>query len=253
MELKIDAVTAAKDVAAYQNKNLNGRRIPKPIALIEKLRRENPVHIFSLSPWPHTISMGSWGAFTIPACPEDKEYIEFLMIGPDGNKGPVPGVMIQTYVDAGNQLALYEEDGREWAIKLLQNDLGIPKYASLNRYGIFVAKGSEPTKDELAAAKKELHSKLQEIVAEARKMWNDPKSRDHISIEKHHYAASKLGLNEPYLVDGATAGARQKCEICGQFSEAGVLKCPCGDWIFDTERYGALLKKQAQAIEAAQE
>src|SRR5260370_11038011 len=133
---------AQKDVVGFSRKMNNGRWVPPIIPRIRQLQREY-VHVFSVSPWSHTVAMAEWGSFTIPACPDDQHYIEFLMYDDKGNQNPVPGLMIHYYPQDDTRFSIYEEDGREWAQRLLGNDPGVPQAFSLEHFGVFIARGEK--------------------------------------------------------------------------------------------------------------
>jgi len=249
--LRITAQEAEQDVRAFQRKNMGSRKLPRILPRILDLQKEK-VHVFSISPWQHRVPMGSWGSFLIPACPEGEEYVEFLMYQPNGGKAPIPALMIQPYAKNEREFEYYEEDGREWAEKLLGNDTGILPSASLNRYGVFVAAGAKPTKAELDKAHNELNQKLTSLVLEARQWSTDPILRTGISVEVHHKAARILNLNNESWMLATDPRGKNKCPVCGFLSDEGVLKCGnCREHIFDRQRYAEYISQQDREVEAA--
>lgn len=186
--------------------------------------------------------------FTIPACPAGKKYIEFLM--PDGKS--VPGLMIYHYPQDENRMGMHEEDGREWANKLLYNDVGINKAYSLNRYGVFVAAGDKPTKEEIEEANHELDTQCLRLVEQARDWSGDPIKKQGINTIVHHVAARRMNLSDESWMIVSNPKGRKQCPLCGTFSDPGIIKCGgCKEYIFDHVAYAAMLKDQATQLAAA--
>ena len=239
----LDSRAANTDAATYQQKFNNSRYTPPILPRIRKLQ-EDRVHIFSVSPWPFSVSMAEWGMFIIPACPDGKDYIEFLM--PDGK--PIPGIMIYNYPIDESRMGHHDEDGREWANKLLYNDSGINPAYSLNRYGVFVAEGATPTKKEKQDADAELNEQMLRLVQQARDWASDPVKKLGINSIIHHVAARKLNLvDEDWLIASNPRG-RKKCPMCGTFSDPDIIKCMgCKEYIFDHVAYAVMKEEQASA------
>lgn len=247
----ISAQEAALDVANYKRRMDNSRWTPP---ILDRIRSviEDRVHVFSVSPWGDVVSMGSWGSFTIPPCPEDEEFVEFLKPDEKGEMLPIPGIMLQTYVQDETRNAWHEEDGRDWAEKLLNNDVGIPKMFSRNRVGMFVAKGIKPTTTELRHAKQELQEYMEARVTEARDWWTDPVKKKGITREVHWLSARRLNLSDEVWMTAENPKGRQKCLLCGTYSEPGVIKCgSCKEYVFDHVAYAEMMKSQAAQLAAA--
>jgi len=240
----LDSRAANQDVATHNRRMNNSRWSPPILPRIQALREEY-VHVFSVSPWSFVRPMGAWGTFTIPACPDGEEFVEYFMHNEKGQLNPVPGIMIQFYPQDETRMGMHEEDGREWAEKLLNNDVGIPQSHSLNRFGVFVAKGEKPTTKELRTARAELNDKLLELINQARTWHNDPVQKEGIRKEVHFKAAEILNLtDEPWMVASNPKG-RQKCKMCGAFSDPDVIKCgACKEYIFDHAAYAAMVASQ---------
>ena len=247
----LDSRAANNDAAAFQKRMNNSRFIPPILPRIKQIQQDR-VHVFSVSPWSHTVSMGAWGMFTIPACPSGEDCIEFLMHDSEGNKSAVPGIMIQYYPQDENRMGMHEEDGRDWAEKLLGNDSGINPAFSLNRFGVKVVKGEKPTNRELAEMNEELHNKLLELIQQAREWEGDPIKKQGIRPEVHFVAARLLNLtDESWMVQNNPQG-RQKCPMCGTYSDPDVIKCgACKEYIFDHKAYAAMLAQQSAQQTAA--
>lgn len=237
----LDSRAANADAGQFQRKMNNSRFTPPILPRIQRIIDER-VHVFSVSPWAFPQSMGEWGMFIIPACPEGKKYVEFMM--PDGK--PVPGLMIYHYPQDENRMGMHEEDGRDWANKLLYNDVGIAPAYSLNRYGVFVAAGDKPTKEELDIANAELNEQFIRLVEQARDWSTDPIKKQGINAMVHHVAARKLNLSDEAWMIASNPQGRKKCKMCGAFSDPDVIKCgACKEYIFDHQAYAAMQKDQA--------
>lgn len=248
----IPASEAARNVQQF-NRQMNGSRWTPPVLRrTQEIRDSERVHVFSVSPWGDTVAMGAWGSFIIPPCPEGIPYVEFLMHDSDGKKKAVPGIMMQTYVQDETRNAWHEEDGREWAEKLLNNDVGIPKMFSRNRVGMMVVAGSKPTHEELQVMNEELQQYLEERVTEAREWHTDPVKKKGITREVHWLAARRLNLSDEVWMTAENPKGRQKCPMCGTFSDPGVIKCgSCKEYVFDHAAYAAMQSEQAAQMAAA--
>ena len=243
----VSAQEAQQNVSTYRRKMDASRWTPPVLKRVRDLQQER-VHVFSVSPWGDTVCMAEWGTFQIPKCPEGQEYVEFLM--PDGNA--IPGVMMETYVQDETRNGWHEEEGREWAEKLLNNDNGIPTMFSRNRVGMFVAKGDKPTKAELAKANEELRGYMEARVMEAREWSTDPQKRQGITREVHWLSARRLNLADESWMAEQNPQGRKPCPLCGTFSAPGVIKCgSCKEYIFDHMAYAEMQKHQQAQMDVA--
>lgn len=247
----IDARAAGQSAATFQ-RSMNYGRFTPPVLESMKDLIEDRVHVFSVSPWQQVVPMAEWGTFIIPACPEGKDYIEFLMHAPDGKMKAIPGIMMHTYPQDEHRNAWHQEDGRTWAEKLLGNDANIKKEFSLNRFGIFVAKGDEPTAEELKIANQNLDACCLALIDQARDWHGDPTKKQGINRDVHFVAAHRMNLSDEEWMVASSSKGRQKCLMCGAYSDPDVIKCgSCKEYIFDHDAYAAMLKSQAVAQAAA--
>lgn len=246
-DLKISAQEAARSAQAWQKSMNASRSVPQVNRRVQRIINEEVVHIFSVSPWKHRCDMGNWGSFTIPECPPDKEYVEFHMQHENGEPGPIPGILRMPYPVSESQMAVHEEDGMDWALRLLNEDMGISPSRSLRRYGVFPSTNEKPSKKELEQARAELNNRFKELVQEARDWYPDRVRREGISNDTHGMAARALGLeNEPWLIAGNPQG-RKKCPLCGGMNDMEVIKCGnCREYVFDQDKYAAILKAQGK-------
>lgn len=243
----ISAQEAGRDASSFQRRMNNSRYMPPlPRRMLEQ--KEERVHVFSVSPWAHHVTMGEWGAFTIPACKDGAEYVEFFM--PDSNA--IPGVMTYYHPQDEHKMGLHEEDGREWAEKLLNNDIGVPKSFSLNRFGVKVCKGDKPSKRELREMTDELDTKCLELVNQAREWEGDPEKKKGIKPEVHFVAARRMNLSDESWMVASNPQGRQKCPLCGTYSDPGIIKCGgCKEYVFDHVAYAQMMAQQNAALAAA--
>lgn len=236
----LDSRAANADAASYQKKMNSSRWMP-PLPVRTIRAKEEHIHIFSVSPWQFPVSMAEWGMFIIPACLQGKEYVEFLM--PDGK--PIPGAMTYYFPQDEIRMSIHEEEGIDWANKLLNNDAGINRAYSLNRMGVFIAKGEKPTREELAAANAEVDEECTRLVQQAREWSTDPQKKTGISVQVHHVAARRLNLQDESWMLAANPQGRKKCKMCGTMSDPDVLKCGnCNQYVFDQAGYAALMAEQ---------
>lgn len=249
----LDSRAAQQSATAFQRSTNNPSWTPPILARTARIRDEERVHVFSVSPWGDTVPMGAWGSFIIPPCPENKEYVEFLMHDSDGKQKAIPGIMMQTYRSDVDRNAWHEEDGREWAEKLLNNDVGISPAFSRNRVGMFVAKGDKPTKGELEDANLELQMYMEERITEAREWHSDPIKKQGITRAVHWLSARRLNLTDEAWMTSENPKGRQKCKLCGSYSDPDVVMCANNHppYIFDHAAYAQIQADQAKQLAAA--
>lgn len=112
----------------------------------------------------------------------------------------------------------------------------------LRNYGVFVAAGEKPTKEEIAEAKVRLAAQLADDLRDGDNLWGgDAKQRAQIS-NIHRRAARYLGVKREW--DSAIV-AQSNCPFCASSINPGALKCTsCGE-ILDQERFDAAKAKAA--------
>lgn len=221
---------------ARKKNRRNDAHIPE--ALLETSRRTQ-VYIFNVGPWKHVQWGGSFGAFTIPACPEGKEYGEPLTI---------PGIPMEQYPRSENDMSLLMDDGFRFATDLIGIGRGQSPSNSLIQYGVFVSRTNPPSKEEIAAARQALFQRCEQYVAEANQAQAEgPKMAEQtITADRHFVAARLLKKTEaeaPWLSRSIENKARVNCPFCDRPITASAPKCMhCGE-IVNRKAYDAI--KQA--------
>jgi hypothetical protein len=193
--------------------------------------------IFNVGPKEHIRYMGSFGRFTIPACPEDQEYA-----GPVVYRGKpgIPSMMPETVVKSvEGRTVEYDWNFTTEGRKFVNDLLGVGAFHDvsddLTKHGVFLAAGPVPTQAEIAAAKQKIQTLFDERVRLADQRYevnggmetNNGKSVYTIT-EDDVYACKALGLDRPW--------ARKNhqmvpCEGCGSPVAPNAVRCPnpgCG-------------------------
>ena len=240
----IPAQQASQIVSTYK-RQMTDRIIPPLSRHVERAMAAK-IHVFNVGPWGHKKHMGSYGEYTVPACPENEDYVA----------GPVfTDPMTELYMKNEAEMGRFEEDGWGFANEFLGEGRGQNSAYSLRHFGCFVAAGEEPTDDELLAANGELDEKCRQLVNEAREFFasGDAVLRRAIAPEWHFKAAEHLKLTDEDWMVARNPKGRQKCKLCGTLVDGDVLKCPtanCG-YIFDIPAYTKIMEEQKELTRAA--
>ena len=187
------------------------------------------VYIFNIYQKQHQVDLGSLGHFVIPACPVGEEYSEPLII---------PGHIADYYDEpAAGRMAFKSLSGKQVALDVV----GIGSYSSamgtmstnLEWWGVFIAEGEKPTKNELAEAKKKLTA--------FQTMWLQEGDRLALGGEKglaqimpvHREAVKWLNQNRQWA---QTPQQMDNCPACGVPVKPGVAVCFSCNAIIDLEK-----------------
>ena len=198
------------------------------------LKAGPPIRIFNVGPWSWIRPMGSWGTFTIPACPAGKKHSIAL---------DVPYLAHETYPDAEstNKMRNRFEDGADLALAILGEGPFQSKDHGFSRFGVFIAAGDTPTEEELDAAKAKLTQWYESQVAEADNFWNAGPMQYQNIVKEHREAAIALGQEREWLkplkqtIECPGCGARVNPNIAVHAVQQGG----CGA-IINEERYKKL-------------
>jgi hypothetical protein len=193
-----------------RRKGKAGRKAPPELGL-DKQFKEQRVRIFNVGPFPHTIPCGSIGTFFIPACPEDKEYVEML----------TPLHVLEDEIYPGfrdREPKRLREEGRQMAIEVLGEGSHQNRRHSRRKVGVFIAEGEVPTKKELHDAKAQLHAYASEQILFMDSMWDRDRklAYDIYRPETFGACARVLGLTgkeKGWLAQGEPSN-KIKCEAC---------------------------------------
>jgi len=227
------------------------RILPMKLKVIEDLKSAK-VHIFNVGPWQQQVNTGSTGSFLIPGCPQDKSYVEMLVLNAvTGEMEPPISIIMEEYViKSEDEMSSLTEDGWNFALQMIGVGRGRIPAHSLTRFGIFASKNSVPTKEELADAHRQLEEECRKIVKYAGDLYStDRKGFSRIVRPEVHFVAAKvLGRDNPqdspWMLDANPVG-RIKCKMCGRVVEEGIATCEAGH-IINEELYLELLAAEEQ-------
>ena len=147
----------------------------------------HPVKIFNVSPLPYLRSMGSYGQWLIPACPEGAEVSPAKEV-PFITNDPV-------HVDM-EQMAHRHDSGRKVAADILGFGQFHTPGEDLRKWGCFIADGEEPTAKEIAKAKAMWHKTCDVLINEADNFYNQgPQHYDNVT-DLHRLCSRIRGVDK---------------------------------------------------------
>lgn len=228
------SVTAAQAENARRAKLSIGqkRRVPDMLGLIAQLKASKKYRIFNVGPWAHPVNTGSTGTFFIPANPTEQQCLD---LGVEWKPcvemtRPIDAIMDELIIKSEAEYDRLMQDGKDFAEQILGLGRGCNPAYALTHAGCFLAKGQEPTKEELANANLELRGTCSQIVSEIRSTYaTDRKLFQQVVRPALHYRAAEiLNLkNEVWMLDNSPS-AQVKCKGCGAMAEGDVAMCPNG-------------------------
>lgn len=219
--------------------------LPKIPAPMKSVMDQGRTYIFNVGPWQHSVSLGSLGAFIVPACPEDADVSPSLRFrGEDG----IPSIVPETVVDSveGFQVT-YKWDFTTEGARVAKNIVGLTGFAhvsaDLTRFGVFLSSNPVPTEAEKEAARVKLNDLYDARVREADQkfevnggMETGENGVSYPGITADHIQASRaLGLDRPWARKNAKM---VPCLGCGQSVAPTAVRCHhsgCGA-ILDEEK-----------------
>lgn len=242
----ITADEAAQMVSADQRK-MNARRLPPTLLSIQKLMADQAIFACNVGPWPYVLDRPSLH-LVIPGYDAklDTEKLGYA------KSEPFPAIHRFAKIISEDEMGWCEDDGRVVLKDLLGVGYGMPANQSLMRFGVFVPEGKEPTKQEIAAANANLDRYLDELIGEAKDMYDQGgEARKAIYAQGSRYlqAARLRGVNEAWVTQSSAQQSVQ-CEMCGKYNPSGVAKCACGT-ILDFDLYQRIQKRQDEMLEQA--
>jgi hypothetical protein len=125
------------------------------------------------------------------------------------------------------EIRLSAQEIAEDLVREINGDSGEGSY-----HGVFVAAGPEPTKDELADARKKLEAFQTRLVETADLEWERSHNMMFIT-DLERRAARELGLEKPWLYDPKPMA---DCPACGEKIRPGVAVCRTCGAILDREK-----------------
>lgn len=247
-------ITAAEasQIIRDEQRQLNTTVLPPTLKRIRDMQRDVTFSICNVSPWSYKLERASLHVL-IPGYdkkidPEEKGYAA---------SEPLPCIFREAKLTGGGgesplEYGFIEDDGRMVALDLIGVGFGLATQNSLVQYGVFVPADSEPKKQEIAAARKELIGYQDRLIAEARQAFD--KSREELGrlMEadrdgRHLWAARERGVDEAWVHHQHTQES-VRCDMCGRFNPSGIAKCQCGQ-ILDFDLFARISKEQAEMME----
>jgi len=125
------------------------------------------------------------------------------------------------------EIRLSAQEIAEDLVREINGDSGEGSY-----HGVFVAVGPEPTKEELADARKKLEAFQTRLVETADLEWERSHNMMFIT-DLERRAARELGLEKPWLYDPKPMA---DCPACGEKIRPGVAVCRTCGAILDREK-----------------
>jgi hypothetical protein len=209
---------AVREIKARNQKDIF--ELPQELRLLGK-----PVKIFNVGPYRHQRSMGSYGQFTIEACPEGEKFSVALEL-PYITNDPVHLDMFQ--------MAHRHDSGR----KLAADVLGVGQFHTpdedLTRWGCFIAAADEPSQKEIDKANVALSKTFDWLITEADNFYNQgPQAYNNIG-DMHRLAARARGQKDKPWARGIEQ--LNNCDICGSQVSPTAAICPTCKNVIDEGR-----------------
>jgi len=219
-----DLQQAQSEIAGLNKKIIDP--VPEKI-----LKSGSPIYIYNVGPWRWIRSMASLGTYTIMECPPGQRHSPPLVI---------PHLIRETIPhEASNwRMGNRFEDGEDVALAILGEGPFQSKEQGYSRVGVFIAKGEEPTEQELVKAENLLRQYRETQVAEADAYWNAGPQQYQMIVAEHREAAAALGVEREWVkpiretIECPGCGARVNPRIALHAVQQGG----CGA-IINRERY----------------
>ena len=217
--------------------------LPPTLSRIKLLQQEEYNLICNVGPWRHAIERTVWQDI-IPGYdpsndPEKKGY---------SCGRPIPCIFRHTKIVEANEAMWLDDDGYTMALDMIGVGTNLHPRNCLLQYGVFVPKGKEPTRKEIAEANARLMTYADNLISEADASMDLPaKERQQIINDpegRHMWAAKVRNANRPWVRESQASDA-VKCRKCGKWNDQDVAQCSCG-MILDFE-----LMQQIQAEQDA--
>lgn len=209
------AVAMLDEVAQYVSREAqrrNGKIVPTLPGMLKDLCTKPYYYIFNVGPWAWSRQLGGRGTKTVQACPEGEPY---------GPPLELPKLDNETVAADMNKMENRQEDGLAVVDAVLQRGWGCRPEQSLERWGVGVTTQWPPSAQDIAAAKKELNIKFDELTTEGDKYYEQRKHED--ITEFHRLAARRRALSKPWLNENPDL---VPCGACGMQVMPKIAKCP---------------------------
>jgi hypothetical protein len=215
--------TAQEALAHIQSHNARRKQ-----AIPEQLKNGKTIKVFNIYDQTHVIPQGSIGTFTIKACEPGKPY---------SDPCEIQALYFDEYpydMDLNGIKTTYNMvDGQDVAKEVVGTASHKDKSANLTRWGVFIAAGDVPTKEELDAAKAKLTQTMVELVAQADKIaMQGPLEAKNIG-EHHRKAAKFLNQKRDW---SEVSGQLDQCPACFESINPGSAVCKHCEAVLDDDR-----------------
>lgn len=179
-----------------------------------RLLTGEPTYLFNIYGAQHDINLGTWGSYSIPACPEGKEWMRAPQV--------IPGTLEELYP--------HFTDREEYRAKAIPGDdvvkalLGVGSGMDIQRYGVFASHNFKPSKEELSTAKSILVKELQKQIREADQFAASakPEERESLNNDKYYRAARYLNVKKSWMSE---AQEMSLCPFCSIPVRPTASKC----------------------------
>jgi len=245
----------ASQIIQQEQRSLNSASLPPTLARVRKMMKDETFSICNVSPWPYWLERAALHILIPGYDPKlDLDKVGYA------TSEPLPCIFREAKLTGGGgegplEYSWIEDDGRQVALDMIGVGFGLSPQNSLVQYGVFVPENAKPTKEEIQAARKQLQSYQDRLIAEARQAYD--KSREELGNlmeadreQRHLWAARERGVDEAWVHHQHTQESI-RCEMCGTFNPAKIAKCKCGH-ILDVELYVKLQREQKEMIELAE-
>ena len=232
--LSVSAEVAARNVALAARHQRTQRRLPPVSPSIQTFAKEHEIYIHNVGPWDHNVMLGSWGKYSIPACPSDKPYV---------SGDPIPGFYHEPIPVNESNFQLEAIEGSYVADQILGVGKNLAWNTSLVKLGVFQSHNKVPTDAELEAARELLHAEFMRLFEEAETAYaQGPKEFQQVVGDgvKHKLAARELRRGDASWMQNASVGKRKSCPNCGTYAEQQVVSCANCAYVFDLEAFRAM-------------
>ncbi len=199
------------------------RNVRNPISEDEYRRLvSNKRWLINVCDRPHIAVHRTYGVYRIPAVAEGQRYSALEVTGR------------LEYTDEGNDNSLqWKHEAEEIAADIVREVNSNMRGVAPERQfmGVFVCESPTPSERELASAEKRLRTMQQDLVKNARTLWDDPKTHREIN-ELHRWAGAALNVQDPWMLE---IQEKAECPSCHKPVRQDVVKCPHCQAVLDME------------------
>jgi hypothetical protein len=209
------AQQAAAELAAKNHKVIY--QLPPELQIAGK-----PIRIFNVSSQKYEVCQGGMGTWTIPACEPGQKFSKALEI---------PFIISEGIPTDMEHIEFRQMAGSAFA----ESVIGVGKHRhqteDLRRWGVFIAKGDEPTAEEIEGARKHLRARYLELVTQADGYYGDGPGEYKNITRQHREALDWLTADGMDVEDRPwhkPLTSKMECPACKGKIPHGSVKCPIG-------------------------